>query len=30
MMVGGSVSYFADGSKVNVAIIFPAKVGKEL
>jgi hypothetical protein len=30
MMVGGNVSYFAEGSKVNVAVLFPAKVGKEL
>lgn len=30
MMVGGNVSYFAEGNKVNVAVLFPAKVGSEL
>lgn len=30
MLAGGNLSYFADGSKVNVALLFPAKVGKEL
>lgn len=30
MIAGGNFSFFADGDKVNMTVLFPAKVGKEL